>query len=82
MLRLKGRVIKLEMILTPAPGPMKGLRLVVATGFSHVNLANSTCDRTLSSYGTLKEIVVLDGSLHGEELERFIKSFPIRDAAY
>jgi hypothetical protein len=81
VLRLEGRVIKLEKVLTPAPRPMRRFRVLVEAGHKKVDLANSRCDRTLSSSGVLKEIVVIDGSLEGE-LERFIESFPIRDAGY
>jgi len=72
----------LEKILTRAPRPVKRFRILVESGYMKLDLASSRCDRTLSSSGVLKEIVVIDGSLEGEELERFIESFPIRDAGY
>jgi len=45
-----------------------------------LNLATSTCRRTLNPGGGITEIVELDGGEDGlseEELERFIASFPI-----
>ena len=47
-----------------------------------VNLATSTCRRTLNPGGGIFEIVELDGDDDGlseEELEKFIASFPIED---
>lgn len=55
--------------------------MIVDSGATRANLATSTCERTLSVDGTLKEIVLLNGGLEGEELERFIESFPIREVA-
>jgi len=48
-----------------------------------LNLANSTCRRTLNADGSLTVVVDLDGSdedLTREELERFIERFPIQRA--
>ena len=81
MLRLKGRLYKLEKTLVPEKGPLKRFRVLV-DGVGSTNLATSTCTRTLRS-GTLTEIVKLDGSVDGlsdEELESFIESFPIKEA--
>jgi hypothetical protein len=44
-------------------------------------LETSTCHRTLTASGCLIEVVRLDGRRGGltdEELEKFVKSFPIQ----
>ena len=78
MLRLQRRIYKLERTLAPSKGPHKLFR-VLADGVGALNLATSTCTRTLRN-GTLTEIVNLNGSideLSDEQLETFIESFPI-----
>ena len=65
----KARVIVRVIIHSPGKGPL--------------NLATSTCRRTLNPGGGITEIVELDGhedSLSQEELERFIAGFPIEGA--
>jgi hypothetical protein len=56
------------------------MRVVASTNGVPLNLANSTCRRTLAPNGLLTEIVMLDGSdrcLTNEDLERFIAGFPV-----
>ena len=82
MLRLKGRLDKLERTLAPAQGPRDRIRLVLRGMTKAADLRTSTCTRTLGN-GMLTEVVVLDGSRDGlsdEQLERFIESFPIHEA--
>jgi hypothetical protein len=63
------RVIIRAIINSPWKGPL--------------NLATSTCRRTLNPGGCITEIVELDGNedrLSQEELEKFIAGFPIESA--
>jgi hypothetical protein len=56
------------------------MRIVASTSGMPLNLANSTCKRTLGANGLLTEIVDLDGSDQGvtdEDLERIIAGFPV-----
>jgi hypothetical protein len=81
MLRLRGRLNKLEHVLVPAKGPRQRLRVVVSAVYAEPDLANSTCTRTLAK-GVLTEVVNLDGDrreLSDEQLERFVESFPIQE---
>jgi hypothetical protein len=78
--RLNGRVAKLEKILIPPSGITLHCRILVEKAYKPLDLANSTCDRRLNEDGVLKEIVHIEGHLDDEELERFIESFPIREA--
>ena len=58
----------------------KRFRIVASTSGVPLNLANSTCKRTLEANGLLTEIVDLDGSDQGltdENLERFIAGHPV-----
>ena len=58
-------------------------RLVVSAVYATPNLATSTCTRTLANR-VLTEAVHLDGAredLSDEQLENFIESFPIQEAA-
>jgi hypothetical protein len=83
MLRMRGRLNKLERILAPSKGPRLRLRLVMSAVCGDLNLATSTCERTLGS-GVLTEVVHLDGDrseLNDEQLERFIDGFPIQKGA-
>ena len=83
MLRLKGRLNKLEQVLVPAKVPQKRIRVLVDDMGGPVDLTASTCTRTLRR-GTLLEIVELRGNGNGlsdEELESFIESFPIQHEA-
>jgi hypothetical protein len=83
MLRLKGRLEKLEKALVPSQGPRQLMRVVISGMCAPANLGTSRCKRTLRN-GTLTEIVELDGScddLSDEQLENFIESFPIQEEA-
>jgi hypothetical protein len=83
MLRLKGRLNKLEKVLVPAKGPLRRVRVVMGAVYGTPNLATSTCTRRLFQ-GALTEVVNLDGSRDewsDEQLERFIESFPIQEEA-
>ena len=80
MSRLNGRIAKLERSLPPPSGVKLHFRILVEKAYKPADLANSTCDRKLTVDGVLKEIVHIDGHLDDEELERFIESFPIREA--
>jgi hypothetical protein len=56
------------------------MRVVLSRLGKALNLANSTCRRTLAPNGLLTEIVMLDGSDKGltdEDLEKFIAGFPV-----
>jgi hypothetical protein len=84
MPRLQGRLDKLERTLDLSTGRLEHFR-IVADGVGPLNLATSTCTRTLRR-GSLMEIVKLDGcidELSEEQLETFIETFPIQreDAA-
>jgi hypothetical protein len=83
MLRVKGRLDKLERVLVPSKGPRRHMRVVMGAVYGTPNLATSTCIRRLSQ-GALTELVNLDGSRDewsAEQLERFIESFPIQGEA-
>jgi hypothetical protein len=63
--------------------PRKRHRLTITNMGKQLNLATSTCRRTLSVDGSLFEIVRLDGTRAGwsdADLERFIESFPVERA--
>jgi len=54
--------------------------VVISTGVSPLNLAESNCTRTLCPNGVVTEVVKLEGrreDLTDEELEAFIAKFPI-----
>ena len=60
--------------------PRQCLRLVVSAVSRELKLETSTCRRTLTASGCLMEVVTLDGrrdGLNDEELDKFVKSFPI-----
>jgi len=60
--------------------PRQCLRLVVFAVARELKLDTSTCRRTLTASGCLMEVVTLDGRRDGltdEELEKFVKSFPV-----
>jgi hypothetical protein len=62
--------------------PRQRWRIVTSGVVGPLNLANSTCRRTLCRNGVLIESVTLDGSrneLSAEELKEFIEGFPIED---
>jgi hypothetical protein len=62
--------------------PRQRLRLVVSGMDRDLALETSTCQRTLTATGCLIEVVRLDGRHNGlthEELEKFVKNFPVRD---
>lgn len=60
--------------------PQERLLVVVSALGRPLNLAGSTCRRTLGLDGSILDHVHLDGSRDGltdEELDRFIERFPI-----
>ena len=64
--------------------PRQHCRLVISTLGRRLDMENSTCKRTLDVNGLLTEIVMLHGTrehLTDEELESFVRSFPIEAAA-
>jgi hypothetical protein len=79
MTNLKRRLQSLE---RPRSGAVQKRLLLVASGVcGPLNLATSTCTRTLWPTGALMEVVHLDGDQNGlsnEDLERFISGFPIQ----
>jgi hypothetical protein len=75
---LRRRVGRLEAQTRAAQ--KKPLTVVVSKVWKPLNLATSTCKRTLYPSGTLINMVDLDGSRDGlsdEDLYRFIAKFPI-----
>ena len=61
----------------------KRFRLVASASGVPLNLANSTCRRTLAPNGSLTETLMLDGSDQGltdQGLEAFVASFPVEDS--
>jgi hypothetical protein len=82
MRRVKGRIEKLEKSLALSGKPKEGLRLIVSEVAKPTNLAKATCTRTLEG-DYLREILMLNGGRHGlsdEDLDKFIKTFPIEIA--
>jgi hypothetical protein len=82
MLRLIGRLAKLEKVLAPVRDATKRW-IVVVVGGRPANLANAKCIRRVSN-GVLMEVVQLDGNRDGlseEQLNTFVESFPIEGAA-
>lgn len=82
MLRLSGRLAKLEKVLVPVQGVTKRW-IVNVVGGRPANLANAKCMRRISN-GVLMELVQLDGhrdELSEEQLKTFVESFPIERAA-
>jgi hypothetical protein len=65
--------------------PQVAVRLLISYPWKGaLNLATSTCQRTLNAGGAVTEIVKLDGrdeDIGEEELEKFIASFPIQSAS-
>jgi CYTH domain-containing protein len=77
--RLNGRVRRLERHQRFAVP--ERLRLVISNCGKTLNLATSTCRRTIDERGALLEIVELDGSQDGlsmAELEAFVQGFPVQ----
>jgi hypothetical protein len=77
-LSVRTRVKTLERHWRPVSKPP--FRLIMSRAGEPFDRATATCQRTLSSNGTLSEIVTFGGcgdELTGDELERFIASFPI-----
>jgi hypothetical protein len=74
----------LKLLERPRSGAVReGVRLVVSRVYGPLNLATSTYTRMRSPIGALTEVVELDGAadgMSGEELERFISGFPLRQA--
>ena len=82
------RLCKLEDQFRPADRkPRQCLRMVVRRLGCKRGFENETCSRTLWPDGILFELVWLDiskegrGTLTGEELDRFVASFPIKACA-
>ena len=65
MLRLRGRLNRLERILVPAKSPLHRTRVVISAVFGTPNLATSTCQRRLAP-GALTEVVNRMGPRGGE----------------
>jgi hypothetical protein len=79
-MRFESRLKALERIRKELEG--KHLRVVMdmSSKSFRVNLATSTCKRTLRADGLLMEMVELDGSpdsMTDAELDAFVESFPI-----
>ena len=77
-MKVKRRLERLEQKRSDA---RQRFRVVVCAIGRSLNLANSTCKRTLAEDGLLTEVVRLDGSrddLTDEELDRFVASFPLQ----
>jgi len=80
MLRLRGRLARLEKTLAPAHAPRKHVRWLFRGICGTADLATSFCRRWIAADGTLWESVTLDVCREGltdERLEKFIESFPI-----
>ena len=61
--------------------PRQRLRLLVSGMDRDLTLETSPCHRTLTASGCLIEVVRLDGRCEGltdEDLEKFVKSFPMQ----
>jgi hypothetical protein len=80
------RVQRLERQFAPSfardfvQNPRTQLRCIVSTAGQSLNLATSSCTRSLTKDGCLTELVDLDGTsddISDEELERFIEGFPV-----
>ena len=57
------------------------LRVVISACGRPLNLAGSTCDRTLGPDGSIIEIVRLDGrrnAISNTELDQFVSRFPLK----
>ena len=81
------RVRRLEDQIGPAAQPdflrypQQHIRVVVSALGRELNLAESTCSRTLDASGLLTEMVELNGDgqeLSREELDRFVARFPVQ----
>jgi hypothetical protein len=74
------RVSRLEhSFVTDAAEPRSVFRIVFSSICGELNIATSTCTRTLCPKGLLAEYVRLDGlnELTETQLEAYIQSFPI-----
>ncbi len=61
--------------------PRHHMRLVASGLDRGLTVETSTCKRTITASGCLIEVVTLDGRRDGltdEELEKFVKSFPVQ----
>ena len=77
------RLCRLENRAGLSGKPRERFLVVVSALGSPLNLAGSTCRRTLAADGSITELVHLDGCRDGltdDELERFIQTFPIEAA--
>jgi hypothetical protein len=76
---IAGRLRRLEQQRF-GPAAREPFRVVINSGVSPLNLAASTCTRTLCPNGVVTEGVTMEGTRQGlsdEELEAFIATFPI-----
>ena len=77
------RILKLEDQFGSAGRPRRHLRLMVCMAGSKPSLGDATCKRTVCPDGTLLEMVRLNNhdegpaELTGEELDRWVESFPV-----
>jgi hypothetical protein len=79
------RLRRLEALcaITADGQPRETLRVVVRCVCGPPRLETSKCTRTLGRNGLLTEVVELDGGREGltdEDLDRFIRSFPVEAA--
>ena len=77
---LERRIERLESLTLDAQSPAV-MRVVISACGRPLNLAGSTCDRTLGSDGSIIEIVRLDGrrdAISNAELDQFVSRFPLK----
>jgi len=77
---LERRTERLESLTLDAQSPAV-MRVVISACGRPLNLAGSTCDRTLGSDGSIIEIVHLDGrrdAISNVELDQFVSRFPLK----
>jgi hypothetical protein len=77
---LERRIERLERLTSDAQGPAV-MRVVISACGRPLNLAGSTCDRTLGLDGSIVEIVHLDGrrdAISNVELDQFVSRFPLK----
>ena len=77
---LERRIERLENLTLDAQSPAV-MRVMISACGRPLNLAGSTCDRTLGPDGSIIEIVHLDGrrgTISNAELDQFVSSFPLK----
>ncbi len=80
---LERRIERLESLTLEVQSPAV-MRVVISACGRPLNLAGSTCDRTLGSDGSIVEIVYLDGqrgAISNAELDQFVSGFPLKGPA-